>query len=209
MKKNIGPDYELELSENEKNDFISYFEKNSKEEKVINKENFTSALRKLICRSISGSRQEIEIKPDGKLIYYITREDLWNKNVMEKEEFDNEIYEIFKNETLVSQSVNLYNVLEGDNILQDKLFKNKEKEKEKERESQEQIENKAYTKDKRDEDDNIINTDSSKMKDGDNNDENNEKEDTISSQKGYRDDDIDSEEDDEDSDEEEERVDEI
>ena len=205
MKKNIGPDYEQELSENEKNDFISYFEKNNKEEKVINKENFTSALRKLICRSISGSRQEIEIKPDGKLLYYITREDLWNKNVMEKEEFDNEVYEIFKNEILVSQAVNLYNVLEGDNILQDKLFKNKEKEKE----NQKQIENIAYIKDKKEEGDNIINTDSSKMKNEDNNEENIEKEDTLASQKSYRDNDVDSEEDDEDSDEEEERVDEI
>jgi hypothetical protein len=205
MKKNIGPDYELELSENEKNDFISYFEKNSKEEKAINKENFTSALRKLICRSISGSRQEIEIKPDVKLLYYITREDLWNKNVMEKEEFDNEIYEIVKDEILVSQAVNLYNVLEGDNILQDKLFKNKEKEKE----NQGQIGSKVFAKDKKDEDDNIINTDSNKIKDEDNNDENNEKEDTNTSQKGYRDNDLDSEEDDEDSDEEEERVDEL
>ena len=207
MKKNIGPDYELELSENEKNDFISYFENNSKEEKVINKENFTSALRKLICRSISGSRQEIEVKPDGKLIYYITREDLWNKNVMEKEEFDNEIYEIFKNEVLVSQAVNLYNILEGDNILQDKLFKNKEKEKEKEKENLKQIEDKAYDKDKKDEDDNIINTDSSKLKDEDNKNENIEKEDNLSRQN--RDDEVESEEDDEDSDEEEERIDEL
>ena len=57
------------------NEINSYFEKNKSEKKIINKENLTSAIRKLISRSISGTRQEMEIKPDTKLKYYIIKEE--------------------------------------------------------------------------------------------------------------------------------------
>ena len=116
------------IPENIQNEINSYFEKNKLEKKIINKENLTSAIRKLISRSISGTRQEMEIKPDTKLKYYIIKEELWNKKVLETEGFENEIDEIFKSEILVGQSVELYNFLDGDMILYDKSKeKNKEK----------------------------------------------------------------------------------
>ncbi len=183
IKKNIPPDFVDVLPENIQKAINEYFDKNKKaENKIINKENLTSAIRKLISRTISGTRQEMEIKPDAKLKYYIIKEDLWNNNITEKDGFDNEIDEIFENEILVGQCLDLYNVLDGDNILQDKLYKNKDKNKndldvkekrkkgkgkEKEKEKEEKEEN-----DKEREEE--INTDSKKNEEQEENKENEE-----------------------------------
>ena len=129
MEKNIPIDYEMELPENIKKEINEYFDKNINEKKIINKDNFTSALRKLISRSISGTRQEMEIKTDAELKYYIIREDLWNKTTLEPDGFENEIDEIFKSQILVGQAMELYKFLDGNSILYDKLYKNKSKEK--------------------------------------------------------------------------------
>ena len=131
MEKNIPIDYMQELPENIQKEVISYFETN-KNEKIINKDNFTSAIRKLISRSISGTRQEMEIKNDAELKYYIIREDLWSKKTIETDGFENEIDDIFKSKILVGQATELYKLLDGNTILYDKLYKNKNKEKEKE-----------------------------------------------------------------------------
>ena len=139
IEKKVPLDYQLELEEEFKNYLKSYFDKNISEKKIINKENLTSALRKLLSRYISGSKQESEIKNDSKLKYYIKREDLWNKKTFEADGFDNDLDEIFKTvfikennkdkEIEVGQSKSLYTFLDGDNILYDKLYKKKEKEK--------------------------------------------------------------------------------
>ena len=130
MKKNIPIDYQDDVPEHTKNYIIEYFNKNEKENKIINKENLTFAIRKLISRTIAITRQEMEIKNDGILKHYIINEDLWNKTVIETEGFENEIDEIFKNDVLVGQSYKLYIALNGDNILDNKLFKKKAKENE-------------------------------------------------------------------------------
>ena len=83
--------------------------------KNINKKNFTSALRKLISRSIAGSRQDIDMKSDLKLKIYIKREDLWNYNLVNNKTFLDEIDTIFKYEILVGHCWKLYNLLEGEN----------------------------------------------------------------------------------------------
>ena len=130
MKKNIPIDYQDDVPEHTKNYIIEYFEKNEKENKIINKENLTFAIRKLISRTIAVTRQEMEIQNTGNLKHYIINEDLWNKTVIETEGFENEIDEIFKNDVLVGQSYKLYLALNGDNILDNKLFKKKAKENE-------------------------------------------------------------------------------
>ena len=107
---------------------IEYFEKNEKEKRIINKENLTFAIRKLISRTIAVTRQEMEIQNTGNLKHYIINEDLWNKTDLETEGFENEIDEIFKYDVLVGQSYKLYVVLNGDNILDNKLFKKKSNE---------------------------------------------------------------------------------
>ena len=165
MKKNIPLDYQQELSEETKNKINSYFDKNINEKKIINKENLTSALRKLISRSISGTRQEMEIKNDAILLYYICKEELWNKSVLDTDGFENEIDEIFSKDILVGQTLSLYELLDGDNILRNKLEKNKEKEKDEEREAEiEKQDKNNLNVINSNEEDLIINTDSNKFK---------------------------------------------
>ena len=127
MKKNIPIDYQKEIPENVKNDIISYFDKNENKKKIINRENFTSAIRKFISRHIAVTRQEMEVKDAGNLKHYIIDDDLWNKNDVTTDGFENEIDDIFKHEILISQSYELYNALRGDAILEHKLFKKKKR----------------------------------------------------------------------------------
>ena len=68
--------------------------------------------------------QEIYIKLDAGLKLYIGREDLWPTQIIEKEEFSNEIFFICKDEILVGNCLDLYNVLDGDAILNRELNKN-------------------------------------------------------------------------------------
>ena len=128
MKKNIPFDFQDEVPENAKQYIISYFEKNEKENKIINKDNFTSAIRKLISRTVAITRQEIGIQNNVKLKHYIINEDLWMRSAIETEGFENEIDEIFKYDVTVGQSYKLFIALNGENILENKLFKKKAKE---------------------------------------------------------------------------------
>ena len=129
MKKNILADYQLELSDEIKNKTIDYFNK-IKEEKIINKKIFTTALRRLISRSIAGSRQEIDIKSDSELKLYINRDDLWKKEIIENEQFDMEIDQICVDEIKIGNCFNLYNILEGDSILDEELNRNRNRNRE-------------------------------------------------------------------------------
>ena len=122
IQKNILIDYKLELSEDTKKYIIDYFDKIPKD-KIINKEIFTTALRRLISRSLAGSRQEIDIKSDSALKLYMAREDLWSKDIVDNILFDGEIYEICKDEILIGNCWNLYNILDGDNIMNIKINK--------------------------------------------------------------------------------------
>ena len=122
IQKNILIDYKLELSEDTKKFVLDYFEKLPKD-KIINKEIFTTALRRLISRSLAGSRQEIDIKSDSPLKLYMAREDLWKKDIVDNMLFDGEIYEICKDDIFIGNCWNLYNILEGDNIMNMKLNK--------------------------------------------------------------------------------------
>jgi len=124
MKKNILPDYQLELSQETKKYITEYFEKNKDQEKLINIKNFTFALRKLISRSIAGSRQDIDIKSDAELKLYIGRGDLWPTHIVIKDEFVNEIFFICKNDMIIGNCLDLYNCLDGDAILNRELNKN-------------------------------------------------------------------------------------
>ena len=131
IKKNIFLDYQSELPEDEKQKIVEYFNKLT-EDKIINKKNFTTALRRLISRNIAGFREEIDIKSDSLLSLYITREDLWSKEIFDNESFDMEIYQICTDEIKIEHCFNLYNVLDGDNILDEELNRNKENKKIKE-----------------------------------------------------------------------------
>ena len=160
MSKNILPDYQLELSDESKKFVVEYFEKNKNENKVVNKKNFTDALRKLISRYLAGSRQEIDIKSEAQLKLYIIKDELWSRDIIDNDDFEIEIYEIVKDDILIGNSWKLYDLLGGDEIMNEEINKNKEKEKE-DNNKQEQIN--EQNKDK-----NIINDSKEGKKDGDN-----------------------------------------
>ena len=130
MSKNILPDYQLELSDVSKKFVVEYFEKNKNENKVVNKKNFTDALRKLISRYLAGSRQEIDIKSEAQLKLYIIKDELWSRDIFNNDAFEIEIYEIVKDDILIGNSWKLYDLLGGDEIMNEEINKNKEKEKE-------------------------------------------------------------------------------
>ena len=118
IKKNILPDYQLELSEEAKKFIINYFEKNNNEDKIINIKNFTTALRRLIARSLAGSRQETDIKSDSALKLYIFRYDLWPNGFVDNDAFEIQIFEICRDDILIGNCWNLYNILDGDNYIE-------------------------------------------------------------------------------------------
>ena len=128
INKNILPDYKLDLPDRIKDYILEYFESIKNEKKVINKTNFTYCLRKLMSRFIVGTRQEIDIKSDVELKLYVGREELWNKEVIDSNSFDVEIFEIFKPKILIGHTWDLYYLLKGDDILNKELYMDKNKE---------------------------------------------------------------------------------
>ena len=110
IKKNVLPDYKLEINEEIKNHILNYFNINE-DTKVIDKKNFATALRKLISRYLSGLRQDTDIDSNRNLMLYIFKEDLWDKDIINSEEFEKEIKEILSIEIKIGQCFNLYNLI--------------------------------------------------------------------------------------------------
>ena len=129
IKTNILEDYKLEMPEESKKNIIEYFEKNKMKSKLINKTNLTTAIRRLISRYIASSRQEIEINPEIKFKLYIGKYEFWTQEIVENPSFSMEINEIFKDDVLISHTWEIYNLLEGDNILDKEINKHKNKKK--------------------------------------------------------------------------------
>ena len=125
IKNNVLPDYQLDLPAEANKFVLDYFEKNKDENKIINKQNFTTALRRLISRYIAGTRQETDIKPEAQLKLFIIRYDLWKKDEAENDLFPIEIEAICKDEILVCHCWNLFKLLDGDSIMEKEINKNK------------------------------------------------------------------------------------
>ena len=121
-EKNILPDYKLKIPEKTKKNIIDYFEENKNKNKLINTNNFTTALRKLISRALTGSRQEIEINQVNKLKLYLGKEEFWQQQITEKEEFVNEINDICKDDLIIGYCLDLYDSLGGDEILKNEML---------------------------------------------------------------------------------------
>lgn len=110
----------------QKKNIIEYFEKNkNNNQKLINKVNLTNAIRKLISRYIATTRQEIEINPEGKFKLYIGKYEFWTPEIADDPSFLEEMNEIFKDDVLISHSWNIYNLLDGDSILDKEINKHK------------------------------------------------------------------------------------
>ena len=121
-EKNIQPDYQLKIPEKTKKNIIDYFEENKNNNKLINTNNLTTALRKLISRALTGSRQEIEINPKNKIKLYLGKEEFWQQQITEKEEFVNEINDICKDDLIIGYCLDLYDSLGGDDILKNEMI---------------------------------------------------------------------------------------
>ena len=132
ISKNILEDYTLVLSEASKKHVLDYFKKNENEKKIINVQAFTFALRRLISRYVAGSRQEIDINGTLELKLHIGKNEFWSKEIGDNDEKDNELYEICHDDIKIGNAWDLYNLLDGDTILNKIIDLNKKKEKEKE-----------------------------------------------------------------------------
>ena len=133
ISKNILEDYSLILSEESKKHILDYFKNIENEKKIINKKDFTFALRRLISRYIAGSRQETDVKSDLELNLYIGKNEFWSKEIADNDEKDNELFIICPKEIMIGNAWDLYNVLDGDNILNKIIDKDKKKENENEK----------------------------------------------------------------------------
>ena len=130
ISKNILEDYTLISSEESKKHVIDYFKKNENQNKIINIQEFTFALRRLISRFLAGSRQEIDIKPDLDLILYIDKNEFWSKEIADNDEKYNELMKICHKDIKIGNAWDLYNALDGDIILNKYIEKSKKKENE-------------------------------------------------------------------------------
>ena len=119
IKKNILEDYKITISEESKIKILNDFKNNNR--KIINKNNFTSALRKFISRYLSGARQEIDIKSDTDLFLYLIKSDLWNVKIDDEDNLIDDMYSLKTVEIIVGQTYDLYNILEGDKILNENI----------------------------------------------------------------------------------------
>ena len=123
IQKNIPIDYMLELPKSVKTIIYNYFNTISLEKKIITRFNLSEALRKLISRSIAGSRQEIDIKSDLELKLYISREDLWIQDILNEDSFIEEVDKIFNPEILVGHCFCMYKLLKNNDINIDEILK--------------------------------------------------------------------------------------
>ena len=140
INKNILDDYTLVLTEESKKHVLDYFKKIENEKKIINIQDFTYALRRLISRYLAGSRQEIDINAQLELILHIGKNEFWSKEIADNDEKDNELYVICHKDIKIGNAWDLYNVLDGDTILNKIIDRNKKKDKENEPKVEKKIE---------------------------------------------------------------------
>ena len=72
-----------------------------------------------MSRSIAGRREEVDIKFDSHLNNYIIQEFLWDKKSFEDNNFETEIYKLFKPDILIGNAFDMYLLLGGEDILKE------------------------------------------------------------------------------------------
>ena len=111
-----------------KENLLDEFTKPLSEEKIkltedyygINKENYikrielAGAIRKFISRYLAGKRSQSEIGEDKMLFDYLTRVDLWERNI-DDEKFEKEFFQLSKFKISVGEGKDFYDKLGGDN----------------------------------------------------------------------------------------------
>ena len=121
---NILPDYKLKLPEESKERILKYFKENKNKEKIIDEENFASALRIFMSRIISSVKNEL------KLVLCLSSEMLWKKNISENEKFYEELHALLDDQIKVGHSFYLYELFERKDLMKIEKEINTVKEKE-------------------------------------------------------------------------------
>ena len=111
IEKHINNDYLAPLDEK----FIDSIENiYLKEIRFVTKSILARGIRKFISRTLSGKRMDDEIDPKKELIMYLQyNEDIWEPEVFNNEQFDNDMTELSSIPITVSQIVSLHNFLIG------------------------------------------------------------------------------------------------
>ena len=114
IKNSVAELYNLDLEEETKKYIIEYFDNNKNKKKLINKQNFTEALRKLMSRYLIGTKQDSDFNEKNSLSLYINKYEFWEKEITENEAFETELKEVCPENILISNCKKLFNILEGD-----------------------------------------------------------------------------------------------
>ena len=123
IKEYLLDEYLKPLDENKIKEINNYFFNNKNN--VISKIELAEAVRKFISRYLAGKRSQSEIGEDKMLFDYLSRADLWKKNIND-EKFENEIMLLSKLKITVGEAKDFYDKLGGDNDYFFSQIKNEE-----------------------------------------------------------------------------------
>ena len=111
---NLRGHYKNKIDDNIIEDINKLFE--DKILQIINKVNLASACRKLISRYLVSIRDDTDYNENNKLVLYINREEMWEKNIWDnnKEKIEQDLAILGNKEITLGQCYALYNALGGD-----------------------------------------------------------------------------------------------
>jgi len=110
---NLRDYYKKKIDANQKEKILKLFD--GKQLKIITKKNLSSACRKLISRYLVSTRDDTDYSENNKLTLYLDREEMWSAELWKNEEIIKQDLEVLsKEELILGQSYELYNILGGD-----------------------------------------------------------------------------------------------
>jgi len=119
FKENLNDQYKMHLPQKVKEDIKDYLDKTITENSIIKKQDIADAVRRLISRYLSGKRGDVDISEYKKLSKLIIRADLWRSDLINNDNFETEVYNIFEGINKLTNIVMECN--EVDNICDDCL----------------------------------------------------------------------------------------
>ena len=126
IKENLLDEYNKQLDEKKVKLIDDYYKKNTDDKNIIKKVELAGAVRKFISRYLAGKRGQSEYGRDKNLFAYLTRFDLWERNIDEYEleqEFSKLSSEV---KITIGEAKNFYEKLGGDNEIFKEFFKEEE-----------------------------------------------------------------------------------
>ena len=96
FKENLNEQYQMHLTDEIKKEIKEYLDEEIGESNIIKKKDIANAVRRLISRYLSGKRGDTDISEYKKLFDYIQRNDLWRTDLLENDNFETELFNIFE-----------------------------------------------------------------------------------------------------------------